>query len=123
VVNRWRVWIEADFERFVVVRLNSEARHKAVDHQFNVVTHEGLRSRILLRRAEQQALIKNTIIIIFHSKGYYFISFKTFRSLIMLWTRIKAVWLASKMTLMYVEALHSLTHVTAAASVCCFEEP
>jgi hypothetical protein len=63
VVNRGRVWVEANFERLIVVWFNSEARHKAVDHQFDVVTHEGLRSRILLWRAEQQPLVKLFFII------------------------------------------------------------
>jgi len=47
---------EADFECFIVVRLDAENRNKAVDHQVDVVVHEGHSSRELLRRGEKQRL-------------------------------------------------------------------
>ena len=48
--------IEADFESFVVVRIDAETRDKTVDHQINILIHIRLASRKRLGRIEQQHL-------------------------------------------------------------------
>lgn len=55
-----RLRIEADFERFVVVRVDSEAGDEAVDHQVNVLAHVGLTAGERLARIEQQHLRDGT---------------------------------------------------------------
>ena len=46
--------IQADFEKVVVVRSDTEAGHEAVHHQLHVLTAAVLTARERLRRVEQQ---------------------------------------------------------------------
>lgn len=55
-------------------------------------------------------------------KGFAALNNKDFNSFITLFTRVKTTLFESKL-LIYVEALQSLTHVTAAASVHCLLVP
>ena len=57
-----RLWVETNLEKVVVVRRDTEAGQKAVDHQVNVLTNATLAARKWLRRIEQQTL--NFILIV-----------------------------------------------------------
>ena len=60
VEHRRRHSIETDFEEVVVVWSDAETRHKAVDHQVDVLTDTILTARERLGRVEQQRLPQTT---------------------------------------------------------------
>lgn len=55
----WRLCIEAELEKVVVVRRDAETRQEAVDHEVNVLTITVLTAILgrVLGRTEQQSLI------------------------------------------------------------------
>jgi len=61
----WGMRVEADFESFVVVRIDAETRDKTVNHQIDILIHIRLSSRKGLGRIEQQHLITITLLSLF----------------------------------------------------------